>query len=79
MSGPRGRRTWSPTAAKPSPTQLDVDCRSLAVDRLSAAATLAGADLSAPIEPRLLTAPTFDQQTVRADLQPLCWTVFDLD
>jgi alpha-N-arabinofuranosidase len=59
--------------------RLEVDCRGLPVDRLFAATTLTGTDRSAPIPPRPLTAATFDQQTVYADLPPLSWTVLELD
>ncbi|WP_425562439.1 hypothetical protein [Microlunatus aurantiacus] len=79
LSRPHRRRSSSPTAAKPSPAQFQVNCRRLPVDRLSPAPAMAGADRSAPIAARLLTAATFDQQTLPANLLPLSWTVLDLD
>ena len=62
--------------------RLEVDCRGLPVDRLvRRLRTLTG---TAPLSTRShdasppLTAATFDQQTVHADLPPLSWTVFEL-
>ena len=68
--------------------QLEVDCRGLPVDRVSAATVLRAPDGAAPdltnrdrhdaIVPAPLTGAVIDQQILRADLPPLSWTVFEL-